>query len=58
MLDIDVKNLLLKIAYDGALAPFQKICFVYYERLLKLACSFVTLTEATDFESANTLIIY
>lgn len=44
MLNIDVKNLLLQIAHD-ALAPFQKTCFVYYERLLKSACSFLRLPK-------------
>ncbi|XHR96623.1 hypothetical protein ACFJIV_08180 [Mucilaginibacter sp. UC70_90] len=48
MLDIDVKDLLLKIAYDDDLASFQKIYFLYYDRLLKLACSFVKLTEVGE----------
>jgi RNA polymerase sigma-70 factor (ECF subfamily) len=48
MLDIDVKNLLLKIAHDDDLASFKKIYFLYYERLLKLACSFVKLTEVGE----------
>ncbi|HEY9197443.1 MAG TPA: hypothetical protein VIM77_14305, partial [Mucilaginibacter sp.] len=48
MLDIDVKDLLLKIANEDDLASFKKIYFLYYERLLKLACSFVKLTEAGE----------
>lgn len=48
MLDIDVKNLLLKIAHDDDLASFKKIYFLYYDRLLKLACSFVKLTEVGE----------
>ncbi|WP_419700393.1 RNA polymerase sigma-70 factor [Mucilaginibacter sp. NFX135] len=48
MLNIDVKELLLKIARDSDLAAFQKIYFLYYERLLKLACSFVKLTEVAE----------
>lgn len=48
MLNIDLKELLLKIAYDSDLAAFQKIYFLYYERLLKLACSFVKQTEVAE----------
>ena len=48
MLNIDVKELLLKIARDSDLAAFQKIYFLYYERLLKLACSFVKQTEVAE----------
>ncbi|MEZ2335986.1 RNA polymerase sigma-70 factor [Mucilaginibacter sp. RCC_168] len=48
MLNIDVKELLLKIARDSDLAAFQKVYFLYYERLLKLACSFVKLTEVAE----------
>lgn len=48
MLDIDVKDLLLKIAHDDDLSSFQKIYFLYYDRLLKLACSFVKLTEVGE----------
>ena len=48
MLDIDVKDLLLKIAHDDDLASFKKIYFLYYERLLNLACSFVKLTEVGE----------
>lgn len=48
MLDIDVKDLLLKIAHDDDLASFKKVYFLYYERLLKLACSFVKLTEVGE----------
>jgi len=48
MLNIDVKELLLKIARDNDLAAFQKIYFLYYERLLKLASSFVKQTEVAE----------
>jgi RNA polymerase sigma-70 factor (family 1) len=48
MLNIDVKELLEKIARDNDLAAFQKIYFLYYERLLKLACSFVKITEVAE----------
>jgi RNA polymerase sigma-70 factor (family 1) len=48
MLNIDVKELLLKIACDNDLAAFQKIYFLYYERLLKLASSFVRQTEVAE----------
>jgi RNA polymerase sigma-70 factor (ECF subfamily) len=48
MLNIDIKDLLLKIARDNDLASFKKIYFLYYERLLKLACSYVTLTEVGE----------
>lgn len=48
MLNIDVKELLEKIACENDLAAFQKIYFLYYERLLKLACSFVKLTEVAE----------
>ena len=48
MLNIDLKELLEKIACDSDLAAFQKIYFLYYERLLKLACSFVKQTEAAE----------
>ncbi|MBB6108729.1 RNA polymerase sigma-70 factor [Mucilaginibacter lappiensis] len=48
MLNIDLKELLLKIAHDNDLAAFQKIYFLYYERLLKLACSFVKQTEVAE----------
>jgi len=45
MLDIDVKNLLLTIVHDEAHVPFQRTCFLYYERLLKSACSFLKLPK-------------
>ncbi|SDQ01699.1 RNA polymerase sigma-70 factor, ECF subfamily [Mucilaginibacter sp. OK268] len=48
MLNIDVKELLLKIARDNDLAAFKKIYFLYYERLLKLASSFVKQTEVAE----------
>ncbi|NOW94682.1 RNA polymerase sigma-70 factor [Mucilaginibacter sp. SG564] len=48
MLNIDLKELLEKIARDSDLVAFQKIYFLYYERLLKLACSFVKLTEVAE----------
>jgi len=48
MLNIDIKDLLLKVAHDNDLASFKKIYFLYYERLLKLACSFVRLTEVGE----------
>ncbi|MGF7039352.1 RNA polymerase sigma-70 factor [Mucilaginibacter lappiensis] len=48
MLNIDIKDLLLKIAHDNDLVSFKKIYFLYYERLLKLACSFVKSTEVSE----------
>jgi len=57
MLDIAVKKMLLKIAHHGAPAPFQKICFVYYEQLLKLACPFMKITEVIGNRSILQLLI-
>ncbi|HMG06924.1 MAG TPA: RNA polymerase sigma-70 factor [Mucilaginibacter sp.] len=48
MLNIDIKDLLLKIAHDNDLVSFKKIYFLYYERLLRLACSFVKSTEVGE----------
>ncbi|SEO95790.1 RNA polymerase sigma-70 factor [Mucilaginibacter sp. AW1-7] len=48
MLNINIKDLLIKIARDSDLASFKKIYFLYYERLLKLACSYVKVTEVGE----------
>lgn len=48
MLNIDINDLLLKVARDSDLASFKKIYFLYYERLLKLACSYVKVTEVGE----------
>lgn len=48
MLDSDIRGLLLKTSRDNDLSSFKKIYFLYYERLLHLACSIVRSTEVSE----------
>jgi RNA polymerase sigma-70 factor (family 1) len=74
MLDTGIKDLLLRIAQDSDLVSYKKIYFLYYERLLNLACSIVRPSEAgeeivddvfvkiwqnrADLENINNLTVY